>query len=434
MTRPITINDVENAFQPAKEIDDAERFAGRTEALEQAFYALLTNGSNMAIVGNRGIGKTSLARQVQNIGVGKNEILAGFEYNKNHSFDFLVAYHACGDNTNTVDDLLSAILTRERGLGTWLYWLPKTQAMLGKLGASLQAKIFGTGFSIDGSKETELVSEKVVVPSTVQGVFENVVQDILAADIARDGILIIVDEFDQIKDPSGFAPFLKALATNAEGIKFCIVGVAKDIQDLMKEHESSDRLFAGSIVTLEPMPDIELHEIISIAERQIDSQITFDPAASERIVSLAAGHPYLVHLIGKFSLRQAFKESSTIISISDIDNVLSSIAQNRSDPLLEGRYRTAVVSFRQREGVLKSLASHQDDRGEIFTTDAYKSALDLGIENASHYVGQLVTDEYGAEIEKIRERHYRFKDSLFAAYVSARPQMRGSIEGMDLDT
>jgi len=48
-------------------------------------------------------------------------------------------------------------------------------------------------------------------------------------------------------------------------------------------------------------------------------------------------------------------------------------------------------------------------------------ALQYGVENPSQYVGQLVTEQFGAELQNIRERYYRFKDSLFVAYVSARP-------------
>jgi hypothetical protein len=75
--------------------------------------------------------------------------------------------------------------------------------------------------------------------------------------------------------------------------------------------------------------------------------------------------------------------------------------------------------------VLKALAENQDDRGEVWTTDAYKAAVEAGVDNSSQYVGQLVTEEFGAEIERVRERYYRFKDSLFSAYVKARPPMRG---------
>ena len=105
-----------------------------------------------------------------------------------------------------------------------------------------------------------------------------------------------------------------------------------------------------------------------------------------------------------------------------IDETMRSIAERQSDPVLEGRYRKAVGSSEQREIVLKAFASEFAD-GEVQTTNAYKVAIDQGVENGSQYVGQLVTPEYGGEIVKVRERWYRFRDSLFAAYVRARPHL-----------
>lgn len=49
------------------------------------------------------------------------------------------------------------------------------------------------------------------------------------------------------------------------------------------------------------------------------------------------------------------------------------------------------------------MAAAKDEQGEIWTTNAYKAALEGGVDNPSQYVGQLVTDEYGAELEKLRE-------------------------------
>ncbi len=198
-----------------------------------------------------------------------------------------------------------------------------------------------------------------------------------------------------------------------------------DIQDLMKDHESADRLFAGTIIALDPMSGNELSEIISIAEDKAFSYYKFADEARNRLISLAQGHPYLVHLVGKFAFRAAYMNEKRVIDLQDIDSVLQSIAENGSDPVLESRYRKAVASSTQRECVLKALSENQDDRGEVWTTNAYKAALEAGVDNSSQYVGQLVTEEFGAEIERVRERYYRFKDSLFAAYVKARPPMRG---------
>ncbi len=41
MVKP-TLTNVENAFLPAREITDAERFAGRKNSVQDAFYALIS--------------------------------------------------------------------------------------------------------------------------------------------------------------------------------------------------------------------------------------------------------------------------------------------------------------------------------------------------------------------------------------------------------
>jgi hypothetical protein len=130
----------------------------------------------------------------------------------------------------------------------------------------------------------------------------------------------------------------------------------------------------------------------------------------------------MVHLLGKHALRHAYRVKNEKIDPKDIEQTLKSIAENETDPILEGRYKKAIASSLQREAVLKALANKHKADGEILTSEAYKLAFDRGVENPSQYVGQLVTDDYGAEIVKVRDRIYRFRDSLFLAYVKARPR------------
>ncbi len=95
--------------------------------------------------------------------------------------------------------------------------------------------------------------------------------------------------------------------------------------------------------------------------------------------------------------------------------------------VLEGRYKTAIASSPRRERVLRALAKVEKN-GECWTTDAYPIASSEGVENPSQYVGHLVTQEYGKGLVKVRERFYRFRDSLFRAYVCARPPQYDSVE------
>lgn len=422
MNRP-TITDVENAFQPAKEVSSATRFAGRKDAVSEAYYALIASGAHIAIVGNRGIGKTSLSRQVANIATGDNDLLEKLGLPHDRRLDFLSIYFACGKTVQNTTDLLERLLTSSGCLADWIYDIPKASKIVRGYSPKFGVNVFGSEVGLSGEKKTEITAESAVASHAIDTVFTNAVAAIADQKVAADGVLIVVDEFDQIADPTGFASFLKALSTNVPQVKFCLVGVAHDIQYLMKEHQSSDRLFAGSIIPLPSMTTAELKEIMAIAEKSVDKKITFDTAAADRVASLAQGHPYMVHLIGKYAFRLAFQSGKNAITVDDVDATVKSIAERGADPILEGRYKKAVASSEQREIVLKALAETQAPDGEVWTTNAYKLALDQGVDNASQYVGQLVSDEYGSELEKLRDRYYRFHDSLFAAYVKARPRL-----------
>lgn len=417
------ISQIENAFQPAKEISTAERFAGRKNAVADAYYGLIADGAHIAIVGNRGIGKTSLARQVLNIAKGDTSLLDKLAMSSDRKLDFLSVYYARGTTTTNTTDLLERLLTSSNCLAEWLYDIPKASKEIRGYTPKFGANFLGVEVGLGAENTKEVTTESAVSSHPIDTVFTNALSAVVEQKLSKDGVLIVIDEFDQIKDPSGFVSFLKALSTNVPKVKFCIVGVAQDIQYLMKEHQSSDRLFAGTIIQLPSMSDTELSEIVRIAERSVDGYLTFSDEATGRIAELAQGHPYMVHLIGKYAFRAAYQSQTTIIQASSIDETLRSIAERGADPVLEGKYKKAVASSEQREIVLKALAEAQAPDGEIWTTNAYKIALDQGVDNPSQYVGQLVTAEYGDEVEKLRERYYRFHDSLFAAYVRARPRL-----------
>jgi energy-coupling factor transporter ATP-binding protein EcfA2 len=418
----VTLTQINNAFLPAKEITDSEKFSGRKEFVNEAYNALLSDGTNIAIVGNRGIGKSSLARQIINIGQGDNGLLEKLQIYHDTKLDYLTIYFACGNSIENTNELLSRLLTTRNCLLEWIYEIPSATKEIGKLSGALEAgipKIITAKLGSEISAETTTISS--VQSHRVETIFQNVITDLLKSKIAKNGILIVVDEFDQIQDTSGFASYLKSLATNTPGLKFCIVGVAQDIQNLMKEHQSSDRLFAGSVINLPSMNDEELTSIIKTAEISINQHIVFDDTAIKKIINLSKGHPYIVHLLGKQTFRTAFLEPRYSIDEDYIENILKSIAEKEADPVLEGRYKKAVASSKQREVVIKAFADSAKVDSEILTSDAYRISEEQGVENASQYVGQLVTDDYGAELIKVRERYYRFRDSLFQTYVSARP-------------
>lgn len=309
-------------------------------------------------------------------------------------------------------------MTHNSCLGSWIPEFEESRKELEKISPKL-----GVSFAqISGEKATESTYKKVPLETKIETVFTNTVRTI-TTKTEVDGILFILDEYDQVKKPKGFASFLKSAATNIPNAKFVIVGVAQDLQKLIREHESADRLFASGIITLPKMTAAELFLIIDIAEATIKNEITFDNHARFKLAELAQGHPYFVHLIGKYALKDAFKTNKKSITRTDIQNTVNSIAEKRIEPTLESLYRTAIGSSPQRESVLRIFAEIQSNDTEVHTKKAYEAAYDSGIENPSQYVKHLTSPACGSVLEQTRDRYYRIKDSLFAAYINARPRL-----------
>lgn len=351
----------------------------------------------------------------------KTDLLTRYGVKVGEPLDFLTFYLACGRDTETIEHLLMRLLASQDGLASWIYDVPDAKKVVEGYVPKFSAGLFDVvKVELGGQKVTETITKTAAPEPNLVTVFTNVVSAIAKQKVVKHGLLFVIDEFDQIGDPSGFASLLKSLATNVPQVRFCIVGVAYDLYALMKEHQSADRLFAGGVINLPSMSDDELTEIIKIAERSIEGEIVFDDSAKKRLVALAQGHPYMVHLVGKHSLRGAWRETRKTITSSDIDATLRLIAASGADPVLESRYKRAIASSPQREAVLRAMAESEKG-GEVWTTDAYPVAIRAGVENPSQYVGSLVTEQYGAEIHSVRDRYYRFKDSLFRAYVMARP-------------
>ena len=58
----------------------------------------------------------------------------------------------------------------------------------------------------------------------------------------------------------------------------------------------------------------------------------FDPDAVGKLTRLAEGHPYMVHLIGKYAFRRAWRESQRKICAADIQATLEEVASRQADP------------------------------------------------------------------------------------------------------
>jgi len=405
-----------NVFTPATEVQDLERFAGREEELQTLGRALESEGVQIAIYGNRGIGKSSLARLLERMASGDVQVLDRLRARPGVDFDFLTVFFRCDDSVTTIPRLLLRLLSDEDALAPWVPFRVVKREGGDETSGKLDVKVISLG----GSTKSSITEAAQEMETDVVSVFNNALRTIRESGAAKSGVLLIIDEVDRIKDRTGLASLLKTLGP--QGVTFALVGVATTIQELITEHESVARQLTDGAVLVPPMSEKEMNEIIDRAEALLEHRYRFDPEARAWIARIARGHPFYVHLVGKHSLLKTIDLRQTVVTKQIAEQALREIALKGSAPVQEASYKTAIGHSHTREYVLKAFAEVADD--EIHTTELYAGiakSLGTDVNAISVYVGHLASDKFGAVLARSRERYYRFRDSLFKAYAAARP-------------
>lgn len=297
-----------SAFTPAKEVQDIDRFAGRVSTLDALSAALQSDGTQIILYGQRGIGKSSLSRVLTQIAVNDEFAIARLETKPLKSFDYLPIHITCDDSVTNVDKLCLRLLTDDQALAPWIPFKVTERSSAQEGGGKLSVKILELSGKLTGS----ITERQVEVEADVTSTFVNACRKVVSSGVAKDGVLIVVDEFDRISDKSGIASLLKALGP--EKVTFALVGVASDIRDLIADHESVARQITDGTILVPPMDPNELAEIIARAMSALGDKYSFELAAITWITSIARGHPFYIHLVGKHALLRAIAQKSSVVT------------------------------------------------------------------------------------------------------------------------
>ena len=358
-------------FSPGAPIDEDDLFAGRQPQIDQIIEAVLQRGQHAIIYGERGVGKTSLARTFSLRLVRPTKTISSVMVNCDPSDDF----------------------------------------------ESLWRKVYRD--LSDGNQNLGETSANPITPDEVR-------RTLAGFDLTTTPI-IILDEFDKIVDARAkelVANTIKCLSDYSVHATLILVGVANSVSELVADHQSIARALVQ--VQMPRMTDKELDEIITKRLSRIGMRIT--PEAKAQIVVLSRGLPHYTHLLGQFATRQAIKGQSLNVTEAHVDQAQKDCLQ-RVDQTIREQYHSATHSPRSGniyKEVLLACALAEPDQLGFFPAKAVEAPLTLimaeeyKVPKFGQHLTKLCTSERGKILEVMgtpRRYRYRFVEPLMQPFV-----------------
>lgn len=357
----------QNLFKPKSPVDDEKLFAGRIAQVHDVLDAVYEEGGHAIIFGERGVGKTSLARIVE------KKVQPIFPNLRVHNT-------SCG----TRDDFYT-----------------------------LWGNAFNNFEGPNGKRPVEHFKEKRN-PYEVYNALE---------DLDKDRYNIFVfDEFDRITDKDTLilmGDLIKHFSNHPLNVTIIVVGVGETLHELFAGHESISRCTAQ--IKMQRMSYPECKEILTDRIPRIGFELPDDVEAS--IVKLAQGMPGYVHLLGQLTLRSAITRRSKKLEMQDFQSALKLVLE-KADFQTRTDYLKAVASSnpdnKYKEVLLACALADSNEMNNFYAGDVKKpySAIRgraMDIPNFSTNLSNLCDPERGPALIKsgIRKRfQYRFANPL----------------------
>ncbi len=390
---------VAEGFRPAAPIDRKALFSGRTEQIGELFAVQAQPGQHAVIYGERGVGKTSLTTVAA-------EML--------RSSNILNARATC----DTSDDFGSVW---RKLLDEIVFRSPKQ----------------GVGFASSTSDVVHAASERLrggpVTPYEVRRALQEVTQ-------SRE-LVVFIDEFDRLQDPAArtlFADAIKVLSDQLVRATIVIVGVADDVNELIREHGSVER----ALVQVH-MPRMSADELTGVVTAGIASaQMTIDTTAVKRVVVLSQGLPHYTHLLSQLAAQGALADGRADVTVGDVDFAVGR-AIDKAQQSIVGAYHEALQSTRKSlyPQVLLACALARPDEFGFFTAADVREPLSTITGKPSQsascagHLEELSSERRGPVLQKRgtpRRYRYRFANPLLQPYVVMRGLSDGLIRQKDL--
>lgn len=260
---------VRDVFTPHIPVDEIDHFFGREDEAARLVSVINSPGQHILVYGDRGVGKTSLAKTTCKV------LLQRLQ--RGHFFE-----KSCDSN-----DTFSSIFEEPlEASGIDFSFREQTKTHNEGGGAEIS-----TGFAkakLSSGRQVKTTSSAIFKPESPSWV---------AKQLQGLSGVFLIDEADSIQsddDKKKISELIKLLSDSNSSFKLVVVGIAKTGEELTAGHPSVERCLKE--VPLQRMSDDDLKKIILNGMKSID--LIPEDSVVDKIVNISAGYPHFTHLVG----------------------------------------------------------------------------------------------------------------------------------------
>ena len=324
-----------NPFSPGKTVEP-EYFAGRKKEIDkfEMFLKSASQGNpmNLAILGERGIGKSSLLRMCE------------FLCKKQRSISVRIDLDVSVD---TITSLIHVILSGIKREGEVNSKLLKLSEGIKNFFQNYQVSIDVLGTKIEARQRKEITSTEF--REELSKIWNHIKGTVPA-------IVIMLDEAEQLENIKGSLQYLRntftRLAEEKCGYMLVLSGKLLLFQKLKEIHSPLARFF--NPVSLGALSEEESREALDKPLKHSEYDITDE--VKEAIIIASQGHPYMIQLFGYYLCEKAVQP---LIAQEMYEATLPVILDALAKQLFSDCYNLASPVERH---VLKTMAKAKDDK------------------------------------------------------------------------
>ena len=384
----IATSGVRKVFTPAKPIDDARLFVGRRQEVQQVVEQLTTPGQHALLCGDRGVGKTSLAKYLVQL----FKASMGFQS---------VFFVACATDSTFVSILEEPL----RMGGCDIRVIGTTNSVEGKVAAEANFRV------IRGT--TELSAQRA---ETRGGAAMGMTPTDACRFLKDLSALLVVDEAERIKDPDTrvrLAELIKQLSDVNAHFKVLIVGIGHTGTDLVAQHESIGRCLPETHLGV--MPQNELKEIVRSGSAKVG--LVFDEDVIQAIAEVSGGYAHYTHLLALKCSEEVIASRRNRVDMPMLKLAMG-LAMNEAEESLSTAYANATRSSANQKSKTLLRAAVMLNKAEFTRSELNDKVRAISHEDIDQsYLNRLVSADGRTILRRMKNGVYRFADPRMPGYV-----------------